>query len=35
MDNSLRFAGEYLDPTALYYLQAREYHPVAGRLRMR
>ena len=31
LDNMLRFAGEYFDPTALYYLRAREYDPNAGR----
>ena len=31
LDNSLRFAGEYLDPTGVYYLRAREYDPNIGR----
>ena len=31
IDNQLRFAGEYLDPTGLYYLRARQYDPGTGR----
>ena len=30
-DNFMKFTGEYLDPTALYHLRARQYDPVAGR----
>jgi RHS repeat-associated protein len=30
-DNVLRFGGEYLDPTALYYLRARAYDSGTGR----
>ena len=30
-DAPLRFAGEYLDPTGLYHLRARQYDPQAGR----
>jgi RHS repeat-associated protein len=29
--NSMKFAGEYLDPTGLYHLRAREYEPMTGR----
>jgi RHS repeat-associated protein len=29
--NVLRFTGEYLDPTALYHLRARQYDPGTGR----
>jgi len=29
--SSMRFAGEYLDPTGLYHLRARQYDPAAGR----
>jgi RHS repeat-associated protein len=29
--NLLRFGGEYLDPTALYHLRARQYDPGTGR----
>jgi RHS repeat-associated protein len=29
--NFVKFAGEYLDPTGLYYLRARQYDPVTGR----
>ena len=29
--NSMKFAGEYLDPTDLYYLRARQYDPANGR----
>ena len=28
---SMRFAGEYLDPTGLYHLRARQYDPAVGR----
>ena len=31
IDNTRRFAGEYLDPTGLYYLRAREYDSGIGR----
>ena len=31
LDNVLRFAGEYFDPTGLYYLRARYYDAGAGR----
>jgi RHS repeat-associated protein len=30
-DNFMRFTGEYLDPTGLYYLRARQYDPASGR----
>jgi|GEM_PF-2749284 len=30
-DNFLRFTGEYLDPTGLYHLRARQYDPASGR----
>jgi RHS repeat-associated protein len=30
-DNFLKFTGEYLDPTGLYHLRARQYDPVSGR----
>ena len=30
-DNNLRFDGQYLDPTGLYYLRARQYDPATGR----
>ena len=30
-ESFLRFAGEYLDPTGLYHLRARQYDPVVGR----
>jgi len=30
-DNFLKFTGEYLDPTGLYHLRARQYDPVIGR----
>ena len=30
-DVSMRFAGEYLDPTGLYHLRARQYDPASGR----
>ncbi len=29
--NPMRFAGEYLDPTELYHLRARQYDPTIGR----
>lgn len=29
--SSMRFAGEYLDPTGLYHLRARQYDPAVGR----
>jgi RHS repeat-associated protein len=29
--STMRFAGEYLDPTGLYHLRARQYDPVVGR----
>ena len=29
--NLMKFTGEYLDPTGLYYLRARQYDPVSGR----
>jgi RHS repeat-associated protein len=29
--NPLKFAGEYLDPTGLYHLRARQYDPNTGR----
>ena len=29
--NFMKFAGEYLDPTALYHLRARQYDPTTGR----
>lgn len=32
--NVLKFAGELLDPTGLYYLRARLYDPVAGASRV-
>ena len=30
-ENPMRFIGEYLDPTGLYHLRARQYDPVSGR----
>jgi RHS repeat-associated protein len=30
-DNFMRFTGEYLDPTGLYHLRARQYDPAVGR----
>jgi RHS repeat-associated protein len=30
-DNFMKFTGEYLDPTALYHLRARQYDPTIGR----
>jgi len=30
-DNRVRFTGEYLDPTGLYHLRARQYDPSLGR----
>lgn len=30
-DNPMRFTGEYLDPTGLYHLRARQYDPGLGR----
>ncbi len=30
-DNLMRFTGEYLDPTGLYHLRARQYDPASGR----
>jgi RHS repeat-associated protein len=30
-DNFLKFAGEYMDPTGLYHMRARQYDPVSGR----
>ncbi len=30
-DNAMRFTGEYLDPTGLYHLRARQYDPGLGR----
>ncbi len=30
-DNFLKFTGEYLDPTGLYHLRARQYDPAIGR----
>jgi RHS repeat-associated protein len=30
-DNFMKFTGEYLDPTALYHLRARQYDPASGR----
>lgn len=30
-DNPMRFTGEYLDPTGLYHLRARQYEPSLGR----
>ncbi len=30
-DNLMRFTGEYLDPTGLYHLRARQYDPVSAR----
>jgi RHS repeat-associated protein len=30
--NFLKFTGEYLDPTGLYHLRARQYDPAVGRL---
>ena len=32
MQNPLKFAGEYVDATGLYYLRARGYDPLSGRL---
>ena len=29
--NFLKFTGEYLDPTGLYHLRARQYDPASGR----
>ena len=29
-DNPVRFSGEYLDPTGLYHLRARQYDPTVG-----
>jgi RHS repeat-associated protein len=29
--NSMKFAGEYIDPTGLYHLRARQYDPATGR----
>jgi RHS repeat-associated protein len=30
-DSAMRFTGEYLDPTGLYHLRARQYDPATGR----
>jgi RHS repeat-associated protein len=30
-DNFMKFTGEYLDPTGLYYVRARQYDPTSGR----
>ncbi len=30
-DNPMKFTGEYLDPTGLYHLRARQYDPAVGR----
>jgi len=29
--NFMKFTGEYLDPTGLYHLRARQYDPAIGR----
>lgn len=34
-DNFLKFTGEYLDPTGLYHLRARQYDPSMGRFTRR
>jgi RHS repeat-associated protein len=31
LDNPLTYAGQYLDPTGLYHLRARQYDPAGGR----
>jgi RHS repeat-associated protein len=34
-DNFMKFTGEYLDPTGLYHLRARQYDPASGRFTRR
>lgn len=34
-ENSMRFTGQYLDPTGLYHLRARQYDPQMGRFTAR